>query len=80
MMVLVHFAPIILTCQAALMLSINYERQYFTQSSEGGYIIFWDIDEKIKYLINISRNGKVEKDDQGNTLDKLTEKIFYTKV
>jgi len=51
MSLVAYFLPTVLGCEVGLGLSINYEEQYFIQTCEGGYIIFWGINDKIIELI-----------------------------
>ncbi len=41
------FRATILGCEVGLGLSVNYEQQYFIQTCEGGYIIYWDINQHL---------------------------------
>lgn len=55
------FLPTIIGCEVGLELSVNYEEQYFIQSCEGGYVIFWDMNEKIlELIVKSSSQAKTE--------------------
>jgi hypothetical protein len=54
MMVLAVFVPPIVNCEVGLSIDVHMDGQYFVQACEGGYVVFWDLGDKVKRVIKDS--------------------------
>lgn len=46
-MVLAHFRPTIMMCDAALSLEMHISMKYMLETTHGGYLVLWKINENL---------------------------------